>query len=182
LTVRAVVERRPVQIADVRAARLYRNRDLLLRWGYRSVLVVPLLHDDRVIGAMSVLRRRAGEFAQREVELVTTFAGHSAIALEHAQVGMSEGISRAVYKLRDFLFDRVYESTGIIEEYNKAKGILKALYEYYLDHIDEVFRDIPPEKKLDRHRMVCDFVAGMTDSFALMTYERFFLPQQWMVL
>jgi signal transduction histidine kinase/CRP-like cAMP-binding protein len=86
LTIRALVERRPVQIADVRAARLYRNRDLLMRWGYRSVLVVPLLHDDRVIGAMSVLRRRPGEFTQREVELVTTFAGHSAIALEHARL------------------------------------------------------------------------------------------------
>jgi signal transduction histidine kinase/CRP-like cAMP-binding protein len=86
LTIRAVVERRPVQIADVQAARQYRNRDLLLRWGYRSVLVVPLLHDHRVIGAMSVLRRHAGEFAEREVALVTAFAGHSAIALEHARL------------------------------------------------------------------------------------------------
>ncbi len=86
LTVRAVVERRPVQIADVEAVPLYRSRELLLRWGYRAVLVVPLLHDERVIGAMSVLRQNAGEFAQREVELVTTFAGHSAIALEHARL------------------------------------------------------------------------------------------------
>jgi two-component system, NtrC family, sensor kinase len=86
LTVRAVVERGPVQIADVAAAPLYRNRDLLLRWGFRSVLVVPLLHDQRVIGAMSVLRQRPGEFAKPEVELVTTFAGHSAIALEHARL------------------------------------------------------------------------------------------------
>jgi signal transduction histidine kinase/CRP-like cAMP-binding protein len=86
LTVRAVVERRPVQIADVRAALLYRNRDLLMRWGYRAVLVVPLLHDDRVIGAMSVLRRHPGEFTQGEVELVRTFAGHSAIAIEHARL------------------------------------------------------------------------------------------------
>jgi signal transduction histidine kinase len=86
LTVRAVVERGPVQIADVETAPLYRNRDLLLRWGFRAVLVVPLLHDKRVIGAMSVLRRRPGEFTKPEVELVTTFAGHSAIALEHARL------------------------------------------------------------------------------------------------
>lgn len=123
-----------------------------------------------------------GEVYSKRIDTMVRDVIRTTIALGHAQVGMGEGISRAVYKLRDFLFDRVYESAGIIEEYNKAKGILKALYEYYLDHIDEVFRDIPPEKKLDRHRMVCDFVAGMTDSFALMTYERFFLPQQWMVL
>jgi signal transduction histidine kinase len=81
-----VVERAPVQIADVEGAPLYRSRDLLMRWGYRAVLVVPLLHDERVIGAMSVLRRSAGHFTEREVELVTTFAGHSAIALEHARL------------------------------------------------------------------------------------------------
>ncbi len=86
LTVRAVVERRPVQIADVDAAPLYRSRDLLMRWGYRAVLVVPLLHDERVIGAMSVLRRNPGEFMEREIDLVTAFAGHSAIALEHARL------------------------------------------------------------------------------------------------
>lgn len=86
LTVRAVVERGPVQIADVEAAPLYRNRELLLRWGFRAVLVVPLVHDRRVIGAMSVLRENPGEFTQPEVELVTTFAGHSAIALEHARL------------------------------------------------------------------------------------------------
>jgi len=86
LTVRAVVERGPVQIADVGGVPQYHSREMLLRWGYRAVLVVPLLHDERVIGAMSVLRRNAGEFTEREVELVTTFAGHSAIALEHARL------------------------------------------------------------------------------------------------
>jgi signal transduction histidine kinase len=86
LTVQAVVKRGPVQIADIEAAQLYSSRELLLRWGYRAVLVVPLFHDERVIGAMSVLRRKAGQFAEREVELVTTFAGHSAIALEHARL------------------------------------------------------------------------------------------------
>jgi len=84
LVVETAVERVPVQIADVAATHDYPSRDLLLRSGYRGVLVVPLLHGERVIGTMSVLRNRPGEFSTREVELVTTFAGHSAIALEHA--------------------------------------------------------------------------------------------------
>jgi len=103
LTVRAVVERGPVQIADVEAAPLYRSRELLLRWGYRAVLVVPLLHDDRVIGAMSVLRQHPGEFATREVELVTTFAGHSAIALEHARLFQeAQSQNRALQEALDY--------------------------------------------------------------------------------
>jgi len=55
--------------------------------------------------------------------------------------------------------------------------------------MEEVFSDIPKgtaTNKLGtqtyRHRMVCDFIAGMTDRFVLMTYERLFLPQQWTVI
>jgi signal transduction histidine kinase/CRP-like cAMP-binding protein len=86
LVVRSATGRVPVQIADVAATSDYPSRDLLLRSGYRSVLVVPLLHGERVIGSMSVLRSRPREFSAREVELVTTFASHSAIALDHARL------------------------------------------------------------------------------------------------
>ena len=99
-----------------------------------------------------------------------------------AELVMSEEVSVATYRLRDFLYERVYESGKIMGEFMKAKKILGDLYGYYLEHIEEVFRDIPAEKKLNRHRMVCDFVAGMTDRFAMATYERLFLPQQWMIV
>jgi len=95
---------------------------------------------------------------------------------------MSDDVSSAVYMLRDFLFERVYESSNLLKEFNKAKKILRDLYAYYLDHPEEIFIDIPQGEKSDGHRKVCDFIAGMTDSFALMTYERLFLPQQWTVI
>jgi len=98
------------------------------------------------------------------------------------ELRMSDDISAATYRLRDFLYEHVYESDKIKREFKKAKKILRDLYEYYLEHIEEVFMDIPIEKKLNKHRMVCDFVAGMTDVFAMMTYERLFLPQQWTVV
>lgn len=102
---------------------------------------------------------------------------------------MSDEISYVTYMLRDFLYEAVYESDMIIKEFKKAKKLLRDLYTYYLEHMEEVFINIPIEAKLKRlgiesyrHRMVCDFIAGMTDRFALMTYERLFLPQQWTVL
>ncbi len=98
------------------------------------------------------------------------------------ELRMGEGVSEAAYALRDFLYEHVYESDVIKGEFRKAKKILKDLYVYYMEHIEEVFEDIPAEKKLNRNRMTCDFIAGMTDSFALMTYERLFLPQQWTVV
>jgi signal transduction histidine kinase len=86
LIARAVAERTPILLPDVTAASDYPNRDLLLRWGYRAVLAVPLIHGEKVIGAMIVRRKQAGEFSPREVELVTTFARQSAIALENARL------------------------------------------------------------------------------------------------
>ncbi len=95
---------------------------------------------------------------------------------------MSDDVSSAIYILRDFLYENVYESERTIKEFKKAKKVLQDLYAYYLEHIEEVFVDIPNEEKLEKHRIVCDFIAGMTDRFALMTYERLFMPQQWTVL
>lgn len=102
---------------------------------------------------------------------------------------MSDDVSSAIYLLRDFLYEQVYESDKIKKEFQKAKKILRDLYDYYLDHVEEIFVDIPKEEKINklgiesyRHHVVCDFIAGMTDRFALMTYERLFMPQQWTVL
>lgn len=107
---------------------------------------------------------------------------HNSLGTDLEEISMSEEVSLATYRLRDFLYDRVYESEKIMVEFRKAKKILLDLYDYYLEHIEEVFKDIPAEKKLKRHRMVCDFVAGMTDHFAMATYERLFLPQQWTIV
>lgn len=127
-----------------------------------------------------ILRLLGGTHAKRIDTMVRDLI-HASIRRDLGEIRMGDDVSEAACSLRDFLFSRVYESPVIIREFGKAKKILKDLYAYYLDHIDEVFADIPAERKLNRNRMTCDFIAGMTDSFALMTYERLFLPQQWTV-
>lgn len=97
-------------------------------------------------------------------------------------IALSQEMSFAIYGLRDFLYERVYESEGIIREFKKAKGILSLLYEHYFQHIEEISKVGLELDESQRHRVVCDFIAGMTDGFALMTYERLFLPERWTVL
>jgi signal transduction histidine kinase/DNA-binding response OmpR family regulator len=77
----------PVQVPDMLAGdyRSSRKEDLL-RAGYRAILTVPLLRQDRVIGALSVTRKTPGEFAAELVELLKTFATQSAIAIQNARL------------------------------------------------------------------------------------------------
>jgi len=123
-----------------------------------------------------------GDNHSRRIDTMVKDVIYNSLGKNLAEMAMSEEVSLATYTLRDFLYERVYESGKILGEFMKAKKILSDLYGYYLEHVEEVFRDIPAEKKLNRHRMVCDFVAGMTDRFAMATYERLFLPQQWTIV
>ncbi len=123
-----------------------------------------------------------GDNHSKRIDAMVKDVIYNSLSTDLEELAMSEEVSTATYRLRDFLYERVYESGKIMREFMKAKKILGDLYGYYLEHIEEVFRDIPAEKKLNRHRMVCDFVAGMTDRFAMATYERLFLPQQWTIV
>ena len=126
--------------------------------------------------------RVLGDAHSKRIDTMVKNLIYNSLKTDLEDLCMSDDILSATYMLRDFLFECVYESDKIIMEFKKAKKILNDLYAYYLEHMEEVFVDIPKEEKLNKHRMVCDFIAGMTDRFALMTYERIFLPQQWTVL
>lgn len=123
-----------------------------------------------------------GDTHSKRIDTMVKDLIYHSIETDLEKLCMSDDISSATYMLRDFLFESVYESDKIIEEFKKAKKILRDLYAYYLEHMEKIFIAIPKEEKLNKNRMVCDFIAGMTDRFALMTYERLFLPQQWTVL
>jgi len=98
------------------------------------------------------------------------------------EIVMSGPMKDTTHALKDFMYRNVYESDISKEEFKKARKILLDLYYYYLEHTDEVFKEFPKESIDRKDRLVCDFIAGMTDRFALITYERLFLPQPWLVL
>ena len=80
--------REPVQFNDIADAGSYRSRvhEILLRYGYRSVLAVPLLREDHLLGGLVVIRKRAGEFAAQVIDLLRTFATQSALAIQNARL------------------------------------------------------------------------------------------------
>ncbi len=85
---RAAAAREPVQIPDVLREGAYerRLRELVGRAGYRALLAVPLLREDRIIGALVVLRRQPGHFPKATVDLLQTFAAQSALAIQNARL------------------------------------------------------------------------------------------------
>ena len=81
--------RAPVQVANILEEREYtgtRVRPMLTRLGYRSALAVPLLREDRILGALTVWRKETGSFAPEVVNLLQTFATQSALAIQNARL------------------------------------------------------------------------------------------------
>jgi len=77
----------PIQVPDVMHAPVEsRVRGALVRAGYRALLAVPLVREDRLIGGLTVIRKSIGKFSPEVIELLTTFAAQSAIAIHNARL------------------------------------------------------------------------------------------------
>jgi dGTPase len=117
------------------------------------------------------------EYARRVDTLLLDLVATSEDATE---IALSAPVLEALDRLRGFLFERVYLRTEAQEEHQKAIGVVRSLFAYYRDHP----QDVPPEYLAapgDPATRVADYIAGMTDRFALRTYERIFLPQGWLL-
>ena len=85
---RLAVTREPVQIRDITDEAIYQSRvrEIVIGAGYRSLLAVPLLREDHLLGGLVVNRRSAGEFAPHVIDLMKTFATQSALAIHNARL------------------------------------------------------------------------------------------------
>jgi two-component system, NtrC family, sensor kinase len=85
---RMAVTRQPVQVPDIAEEEAYRGplRDVLLRTGTRAVLAIPMLRENELIGGLTVNKRMPGEFSSEVIELLTTFATQSALAIQNARL------------------------------------------------------------------------------------------------
>lgn len=94
------------------------------------------------------------------------------------EISMSEPVLEATLTMRRFLFDAVYENSSATAEFTKATGILSGLWEKVRKRPDEFLESRVVETEgLDVATR--DFLAGMTDRFAVTLYERLFIPKPW---
>ena len=94
---------------------------------------------------------------------------------------MSEPVAEAMKKLRQFMFERVYQNKEAKSEEGKAEILIQTLYSYYRHHLEllpddliGLIRDGEPEEMI-----VCDYIGAMTDRFAVAKYEEIYIPKSW---
>jgi len=94
------------------------------------------------------------------------------------EIRMSEGVLKAVLELRSFLFEAVYENTIATLEFKKASGILSGLWEKVQERPD----DFLDRRTIDAEGLdvaTRDFIAGMTDRYAVRLFEQLYIPKPW---
>ena len=96
---------------------------------------------------------------------------------------MSEGMKETLGGLRQFMFENVYLSDHAVSEKKKVHGLITNLFDYFRDNpekMDGEFKKLM-ENGEDKERVACDFVAWMTDRYAITLYNKLFIPSSWSI-
>lgn len=101
---------------------------------------------------------------------------------EAGAICLSSAVDQALKDLRSYMFEKVYRNPVAKSEEGKAKVMLKRLYEYYIQNPQSLPADFQPQLSFDgMERTVCDYIAGMTDNYAVDKYTEIFIPSGWQV-
>ncbi len=129
-----------------------------------------LKEDDLPQDAVRVLGKRTKERIHTAIESIykNSFGKN--------QVAMSDEVLNATNVLREFMFERVYWPTNVVIQ-ERAERMLTQMYEYFIRNVDKLPK--PYFKLLDnaeKERVVCDYISGMTDRYAVSVFESLFIP------
>ena len=100
------------------------------------------------------------------------------------EIQMSEPVGKAMKELRKFMFIHVYKNPGAKSEEEKAKHLVITLYEYYRNHVKELPEEYQQliDKGEEEEQVVCDYVAGMSDRYAIEVFQQLYMPRQWRIV
>ncbi|RHU41878.1 deoxyguanosinetriphosphate triphosphohydrolase [Clostridium sp. TF11-13AC] len=108
--------------------------------------------------------------------------------IEHSQdkpeVAMSPEREEAMHGLRRWMFDHVYHDGIAKAEEGRAQQMIEMLYGYYMAHPEELPEEshrIMEMRNETKERAVCDYIAGMTDIYAIDRFKELFIPKAWSV-
>lgn len=128
-------------------------------------------------------------------EELTDILGHSSVARLNTiihdivinsegkdDIHMSKEVESAMRKLRDYMFQNVYTNPVAKGQEAKAEKMIEQLFEYYNSHLKllpEEYQIMIYEKGEKASRVVCDYIAGMTDRYAVVKYKEIMIPTSW---
>lgn len=159
----ATLEGQIVKTAD-RIAYLNHDIDDALRAGVLRLTDLP--------------RRTLKRLGETHGERIATLVKDMVMASRESDViRFSPEIQAMVDELRAFMFERVYLNSLAKSEDDKATRVVQSLYSYFLAHPEQLARALDREVDGDHVQAVVDYVAGMTDTYAIRTYEALFLPK-----
>ena len=166
------VEGRILRIADIMA---YLNHDL--DDAIRSKVIRP---DQVPESCLKIIGRTHSERART---MMRDLIFSSKVVNGELRLSIGDELHTAMITLREFLYENVYRSDQVHKEFVKAKKILSELYTYFLNNEKMLKKKLEEMEMLacynseqPRERIVCDFIASMTDRYALNLYEEIFFP------
>lgn len=165
------LEGQVVRISDLVA---YANHDLDDAIRARIITI-----DDVPKDCVNALGKTNSERINRMVtDIITETLKH-----DGEKVAASREIEQAMVELRGYLFNTVYMNEKIKNNFVKAKKVIRELYQYFSENEAEFWKHYKksPKEGETLERAVCDFIAAMTDSYAISIYETIFLPKRWQV-
>ena len=127
-------------------------------------------------------RRVLGDTTRKRINTMI----HDVISnsMDKPSICMSEEVEEAVFSLRKYMFEHVYKNPEAKGEEKKAIHMVENLYEFYMDNLEKIpseYLSMQEETGINKEQLVCDYIAGMTDTYAVKTFEEYFVPQSWKI-
>jgi len=165
-------EGRIVRIADIMA---YLNHDL------DDAIRSGVIREDQVPKFCTNIL--GNTHSQRETTMICDLISSSKIEGNELLLSVSDDVDKAIAALREFLYDNVYRSPKVHNEFVKAKKILSELYTFFLHDEKMLLKELEGMEMAgcnhvnrSKERRVCDFIASITDRYAMILYEKIFFP------
>jgi dGTPase len=164
----STLEGQIVRVSDVIA---YVNHDIddALRAGI-------IKEEDIPAGLVKVL----GNWHATRIDRMVMDVVEASLAAGLDRIAMSDRIMKAVLELREFLYQNVYFNSTARDELRKTEKIIGDIFAYVMEKPEEYVKDYPAGDPVIVR--VGDFIAGMTDRYAMALYEQLFLPKSWPIL
>jgi dGTPase len=164
----STLEGQIVRVSDVIA---YVNHDVddALRAGIIEEADIP-----------AALIRVLGKWHATRIDRMVMDVVEASLATGLERIAMSDRIMQAVVELREFLYQNVYFNSAAREELRKTEKIIRDLFAYIMERPEDFIKPYPAGDPVVVR--AGDFIAGMTDRYAMALYEQLFLPKSWPIL